>query len=175
MGASRLHGRLKNQPIAYKTGTGPGGTDAWAIGTNGEYVVGIWVGSPSGGRIVNNTGLTRAVPVMNQVFDILPSGRLTQQKPNKTPEALGLFEHRENQIKIRFPVDGSRIESRGRGIPIPLIIDSATYPVAAIVNNSSIYKLAVGNTNLNMDQPGSYDLKLIDAKGNEASVNFVLQ
>ena len=74
MGASRLHGRLKNQPIAYKTGTGPGGTDAWAIGTNGEYVVGIWVGSPSGGRIVNNTGLTRAVPVMNQVFDILPSG-----------------------------------------------------------------------------------------------------
>ena len=112
---------------------------------------------------------------MNQVFDILPSGRLTQQKPNKTPEALGLFEDRENQIKIRFPVDGSRIESRGRGIPIPLIIDSATYPVAAIVNNSSIYKLAVGNTNLNMDQPGSYDLKLIDAKGNEASVNFVLQ
>lgn len=175
MGASRLHGRLKNQPIAYKTGTGPGGTDAWAIGANGEYVVGIWVGSPSGDRIVNNTGLTRAVPVMNQVFDILPSGRLIQQKPGKTPEALGLFKRRENQIKIRFPVDGSRIESRGRGIPIPLIIDSATYPVAAIVNNSSIYRLAAGNTNLNMDQPGSYELKLIDAKGKEASVNFVLQ
>jgi len=138
-------------------------------------VVGIWVGSPSGDRIINNTGLTRAVPVMNQVFDILPSGRLIQQKPGKTPEALELFKRRENQIKIRFPVDGSRIESRGRGIPIPLIIDSATYPVVVIVNNSSIYRLGVGNTNLNMEQPGSYELKLIDAKGKEASVNFVLQ
>jgi membrane carboxypeptidase/penicillin-binding protein PbpC len=44
-----------------------------------------------------------------------------------------------------------------------------------IVNNSSIYRLGVGNTNLNMEQPGSYELKLIDAKGKEASVNFVLQ
>jgi membrane carboxypeptidase/penicillin-binding protein PbpC len=79
LGTGRLHGRIKRQAIAYKTATGPGGSDAWASGTNADYVVGIWVGSPKGAHLANNTGLSTSVPVMNRVFDGLPVSVLAQQ------------------------------------------------------------------------------------------------
>ena len=34
-----------SQPVAWKTGTSIGFRDAWAIGVNDQYVVGIWIGN----------------------------------------------------------------------------------------------------------------------------------
>jgi penicillin-binding protein 1C len=58
--------------IAWKTGTSFGNRDAWAIGTNSRYVVGVWVGNASGEGRPTLTGVTSAAPVLFDVFNLLP-------------------------------------------------------------------------------------------------------
>lgn len=58
--------------IAWKTGTSFGNRDAWAIGTNSRYVVGVWVGNASGEGRPGLTGVESAAPVLFEVFNQLP-------------------------------------------------------------------------------------------------------
>jgi penicillin-binding protein 1C len=58
--------------IAWKTGTSFGNRDAWAIGTNSRYVVGIWVGNASGEGRPELTGVETAAPILFDVFNLLP-------------------------------------------------------------------------------------------------------
>ena len=171
-GTGRLHGRIKRQAIAYKTGTGPGGSDAWAIGTNGDYVVGIWIGSPKGEHVANNTGLGEAVPVMNRVFDGLPKGQLVQQTPQAAPEALAHTDKTSNGLVIRFPVDGSVIENRGKVLPIPIVLEGAVHPVLAIVNGGVVHVLEQCCTSIRITELGSYNLVIIDSQGKSSNVIF---
>ena len=172
-GAGRLHGRITRQAIAYKTGTGPGGSDAWAVGTNGDYVVGIWIGSPTGDYLAKNTGLGKAVPVMNKVFDGLPVGQLAQQAPQSAPEALVSADKANTELVVRFPVDNSVIEGRAAGIPIPIVLENAQYPVLVLVNGQeSLWIQAAGSANVTLHQVGTYQLSLVDRDGESASVNF---
>jgi penicillin-binding protein 1C len=175
-GAGRLHGRIKRQAIAYKTGTGPGGSDAWAIGTNGDYVVGIWIGSPKGEHVAQNTGLSEAVPVMNRVFDGLPKGELNQFQPENPSEALVIFERKQSErLTIEFPESDSVIEYRGAGIPLPLVVKNATYPLLVVVNNVEKLWLYRGHSGLRFAEQGSYKVALVDAKGRQGVVGFVLR
>lgn len=175
-GLGSLHGRIKTPAVAYKTGTGPGGSDAWAIGTNGKHVVGIWVGSPKGENLSENTGLGQAVPIMNKVFDSLPVGYLAQQAPHSPPEALANFDREApSQLQVRFPESGSVIELRGSGVPVPMIMDNASYPILAIINGVEQCWVTEDQTNLKLTQRGSYSVALVDAKGQAASVSFVLR
>lgn len=57
--------------IAWKTGTSFGLRDAWAVGVNPDYVVAVWVGNASGEGRSGLTGVTRAAPVMFDIFNIL--------------------------------------------------------------------------------------------------------
>jgi len=174
-GTGRLHGRIKRQAIAYKTGTGPGGSDAWAIGTNGDYVVGIWTGSPKGEHVANNTGLGEAVPVMNRVFDGLPDGILTQQKPQTAPGALASVDYPIAVLSVIFPEEGSVIELRNEGTPLPMILKNANYPVFAVINNMEGHWLTAGHSSLILTRAGSYRVGLVDHYGNVATVKFVLR
>ena len=174
-GAGRLHGRLKRQAVAYKTGTGPGGSDAWALGTNGNYVVGIWIGSPTGAHLVNNTGLSTSVPVMNRAFDSLPTGLLVQQTPSAAPEALARADTTDNELNIRFPEYGSVIEARNKQVPLPIIMEHANYPVLAVINGRQTQRLELGNSSISLTQPGSYQLSLVDASGQGAMVHFSIR
>ena len=58
--------------LAWKTGTSFGNRDAWAIGTNSRYVVGVWVGNASGEGRPELTGVDYAAPVLFDVFNLLP-------------------------------------------------------------------------------------------------------
>lgn len=64
--------------IAWKTGTSFGNRDAWAIGTNSKYVVGIWVGNATGEGRPSLTGVTSAAPVLFDIFNLLPRQRWFQ-------------------------------------------------------------------------------------------------
>ena len=81
------HRRL-SRPLAFKTGTSYGFRDAWAIGYDRDYTVGVWVGRPDGtpnpGRYGNNT----AAPLLFRLFDDLPPGG--RGWPAKPPHALPL-------------------------------------------------------------------------------------
>ncbi len=61
--------------IAWKTGTSFGNRDAWAIGTNSRYVVGVWIGNASGEGRPELTGVSSAAPVLFDVFNLLPRQR----------------------------------------------------------------------------------------------------
>jgi penicillin-binding protein 1C len=63
--------RLKNPGIAYKTGTSYGFRDAWSIGYDNQYVVGIWVGRADGTPCPGYHGRQVAAPLMMQIFNSL--------------------------------------------------------------------------------------------------------
>src|SRR5690606_7820862 len=60
-----------SQTIAWKTGTSYGLRDAWAIGSNSRYTVGVWAGNAGGEAAPTLTGQSSAAPVMFDVFDRL--------------------------------------------------------------------------------------------------------
>nr|VXZ81745.1 penicillin-binding protein 1C [Klebsiella pneumoniae] len=53
-------------PLAWKTGTSYGYRDAWAVGLNARYLIGIWTGRPDGTPVVGQFGFASAVPLLNQ-------------------------------------------------------------------------------------------------------------
>ncbi|MBN1377670.1 MAG: penicillin-binding protein 1C [Gammaproteobacteria bacterium] len=59
--------------VAWKTGTSYGLRDAWAIGVNGRYTVGVWAGNANGEGRPELTGVTAAAPIMFEVFNHLDS------------------------------------------------------------------------------------------------------
>ncbi|OCG49205.1 penicillin-binding protein 1C [Gilliamella sp. Choc5-1] len=62
---------INNNLLAYKTGTSYGYRDAWAIGVNPRYLIGIWVGRPDGTPVAGQYGSVTAVPILQQVNALL--------------------------------------------------------------------------------------------------------
>ena len=60
-----------SQVIAWKTGTSYGLRDAWAIGSNGRYTVGVWAGNADGSPAASLGGAHSAGPVLMDAFSIL--------------------------------------------------------------------------------------------------------
>ena len=68
--------------LAWKTGTSFGNRDAWAIGTNSRYVVGVWVGNANGEGRPELTGVGSAAPILFDVFNLLPRKKWFQTPLN---------------------------------------------------------------------------------------------
>lgn len=62
-----------SKKIAWKTGTSFGFRDAWAIGVNKDYVVGVWVGNADGEGRPGLVGVQAAAPILFDLFDRLPN------------------------------------------------------------------------------------------------------
>lgn len=61
--------------IAWKTGTSYGRRDAWSIGYNDRFTIGVWCGNFSGRGAPELTGATRATPLLFRLFEALdPQG-----------------------------------------------------------------------------------------------------
>lgn len=73
-------------PLAWKTGASYGYRDAWAIGVNARYIIGIWTGRPDGTPVVGQFGFASAVPLLNQVNNLLlaHAGRLPEDPRPQT-------------------------------------------------------------------------------------------
>jgi penicillin-binding protein 1C len=61
--------------IAWKTGTSYGKRDAWALGYNPNYTVGVWLGNFSGEGMPNISGVQVATPLLFQVFNTIEKQR----------------------------------------------------------------------------------------------------
>lgn len=62
-----------NRKIAWKTGTSIGMRDAWAIGADASWTVGVWAGNADGSDVSGLTGMSVAAPLMFEIFRALPS------------------------------------------------------------------------------------------------------
>lgn len=72
-------------PLAWKTGTSYGYRDAWAIGLNARYIIGVWTGRPDGTPVVGQFGFASAVPLLNQVNNILQARTTVQPEDPRPP------------------------------------------------------------------------------------------
>ncbi|MBS0853825.1 peptidoglycan glycosyltransferase PbpC [Enterobacter sp. JGM127] len=141
-------------PLAVKTGTSYGYRDAWAIGVNARYVIGIWTGRPDGTPVAGQFGYASAVPLLNQVNNLLLSHSVVDEarlprdpRPASVgrgvicwPGGQGLPDGDDNCRRrlATWLLDGSQPptlllpEQEGmRGIRFPLWLDSAGKRVAA--------------------------------------------
>lgn len=65
-----------SQRIAWKTGTSFGFRDAWAVGLNGEILVGVWVGNADGEGRAGLVGSSSAGPILTELM------RLSDYEPS---------------------------------------------------------------------------------------------
>jgi penicillin-binding protein 1C len=57
-----------SREISWKTGTSHGFRDAWAVGVNQEYTIGVWVGNADGEGRPGLTGTEAAAPILFDLF-----------------------------------------------------------------------------------------------------------
>jgi penicillin-binding protein 1C len=60
--------------FAWKTGTSYGKRDAWAIGFNQNYTIGVWMGNFDGGGSPHLSGAEAAVPLLFDLFNAIDYG-----------------------------------------------------------------------------------------------------
>lgn len=61
----------KMPKIAWKTGTSYGRKDAWSIGYNKNYTVGVWCGNFSGAGSADLSGANTATPLLFKIFNTI--------------------------------------------------------------------------------------------------------
>jgi penicillin-binding protein 1C len=61
--------------VAWKTGTSYGRKDAWSVGYNPDYTVGVWTGNFSGESSPDLVGAEAAAPILFEIFQAIGNGR----------------------------------------------------------------------------------------------------
>jgi penicillin-binding protein 1C len=152
-------GRRQRQ-IAYKTGTSYGFRDAWAIGYDRDWTIGVWVGRPDGSFSPGRMGRDAAAPLLYEAFDLLPppTGTAALMKPSgaapvgailasnsELPPALRRFQPAASAWRspsavqgpnLTFPQDGAVVELRSgdRIESLPLEVTGGELPLIWLVN-----------------------------------------
>ncbi|HNV28110.1 MAG TPA: penicillin-binding protein 1C [Cyclobacteriaceae bacterium] len=96
--------------IAWKTGTSHGLRDGWAVGVNGDYAVGVWVGNADGEGRPGLTGTESASPIMFDIFSQLPGNSWFQ---------VPLMELNEVQVCSRSGMRATALCSETKTVKIP--------------------------------------------------------
>ncbi|GAA4849913.1 penicillin-binding protein 1C [Algivirga pacifica] len=65
--------------IAWKTGTSYGRKDAWSVGFNKRYTIGVWVGNFDGQGVYRLTGAQAAAPLLFELFKAIDSNASRSQ------------------------------------------------------------------------------------------------
>jgi penicillin-binding protein 1C len=170
--------------LAYKTGTSYGHRDAWAVGFDGQHVVGVWMGRPDGTPVPGAFGGDLAAPVMFEVFGRIKDGFESLPPPpadalmvptDRLPQPLQYFGKRRDQVardglRVAFPPDGAALVESGG---VPLKLRGGRAPFTVLVNNAPHRTgLRQRDVVLEVDAQGFHRISVIDATGQSQSVNI---
>jgi penicillin-binding protein 1C len=174
--------------VAFKTGTSYGYRDAWSVGFDGRYTIGVWVGRPDGAPVPGLVGRMAAAPILFDAFARLPtppaalprapSGVLATTSA-KLPPPLRHFEpgngigEAQAKLHILFPPDGARLDWRAaddRPAPVPLKLTGAVAPVTILVNGVPASAQPRGTLFFQPPGPGFARVTVIDGSGAADSV-----
>lgn len=181
--------------IPFKTGTSYGYRDAWAVGFDGRYTVGVWTGRPDGAPVPGLLGRTAAAPILFDVF-----ARITEKPRPLAPAPRGVVRDRTAQlppplrrfaagdlqtaspvadVRIVFPPNGASLalEQDGTAIdPIPIKITGGTAPLSILVDGMPLQTArGAGTVFFSPAGPGFVQLTVTDATGAADSVSIRLQ
>jgi len=190
------------RPIAYKTGTSYGYRDAWSVGYDGRYVLGVWVGRADSGSVPGIAGYATAAPILFEAFTRSglasvpakrpPAGAFHQKRedlpvtlarfvsPTEVePSATGTAIAAEPAPRIVFPPDGARVElgsSKVDPVPLVLKLQGGRAPFRWLANGKLLSDLARRRTmTWQPDGAGFSTLTVIDAVGRAASVKVYVE
>ncbi|WP_127751941.1 penicillin-binding protein 1C [Devosia sp. 1566] len=181
--------------IAYKTGTSYGYRDGWAIGFDGQTVIGVWVGRPDGAPVPGLSGVSSAAPILFESFDRLgaPAVPLRQPPPgvlrtanSELPQPLRRFRHpdetrvaQQSGPEIAFPLDGVDLDlglAGGSDSPLTVKIRNGAPPFTFFANGAPIGSSAFARQNSwHPDGPGFVELAVVDAQGRADSATVFVQ
>ena len=68
---NKLENNINIPKIAWKTGTSYGRRDAWSIGYNAKYTVGVWIGNFTGEGARDLSGAQTATPLLFKIFNAI--------------------------------------------------------------------------------------------------------
>lgn len=184
--------------LAYKTGTSYGYRDAWSVGFDGRYVLGVWVGRADNGAVPGLSGYGSAAPILFEAFSKSGVGftplapapantvRLSQ---SELPVSLRRFtphlsplvnaSARESAPLILYPPEGARVEltnpSDGSTAPLALKMQGGRAPFLWLANGKPLDKASRKRSGLwQPDGAGYSTLTVIDAIGRAASVRIFI-
>ncbi|MDR7142103.1 penicillin-binding protein 1C [Rhizobium sp. BE258] len=183
--------------IAYKTGTSYGYRDAWSVGYDGRYVLGVWVGRPDNGAVPGLTGYGTAAPILFEGF--AKSGIATTPLPHPPSGAIRIAKQdlpvsqrrfalnasgllvnssRESAPQIVYPPEGAHVDlgaKSGDLSPLVLKLQGGRAPFRWLANGKPLPDLSRRRTNQWLPDGGGYSkLTVIDAMGRAASVGVFI-
>ncbi|MBP2448734.1 penicillin-binding protein 1C [Rhizobium leguminosarum] len=183
--------------IAYKTGTSYGYRDAWSVGYDGRYVLGVWVGRPDNSAVPGLTGYGTAAPILFEGF--AKSGIATTPLPRPPAGAVRIAQSelpisqrrfalnasgllvasgREAAPQIVYPPEGAHIDlGAGAGAlsPLMLKLQGGRAPFRWLANGRPLPDLSRRRTQQWLPDGGGYSkLTVIDSAGRAASVGVFI-
>ncbi len=185
--------------IAFKTGTSYGFRDAWAIGFDKNYTVGIWIGRPDGSFAPYRIGREEAAPILMDVFKhlpVLPHENIEKpigyqetvwqdlpeslkyfQQPSKIPTKDQIAEKNTN-LKIIYPINQAVIELSSEPTYESITIESTggKGPFIWFINGRQVdfppYRRKIS---WNPSSLGFARITVIDRDGNATSIEIWLK
>ncbi len=188
----------RNRDIAYKTGTSYGYRDAWAVGYDGRYIIGVWIGRADNTAVPGLTGFSAAAPVLFEAFtrsDLKPvpfppppAGAVRLARSDLPPpmRRYGAQDNRFERTQsgeapphIAYPPNGARIEIGRRGdrlAPLVVKLQGGRPPFRWLANGRPLdTRQRRRQLQWIPDGPGSASLVVIDAAGRAASVDLFVE
>ncbi|MCR9139807.1 MAG: penicillin-binding protein 1C [Alphaproteobacteria bacterium] len=188
----------KSLDIAYKTGTSYGYRDAWSLGYDGRYVIGVWIGRADNTAVPGMTGQSAAAPVLFEAFSrsglaLTPFGRapagavrLTRQD---LPVAMRRYQTVEDALDgrgreaaphIAYPPAGARVAlsngADGSLAPLVVKLQGGRPPFRWLANGKPLDKpFRRRQMHWVPDGPGNASLMVIDAAGRAASIDVFVE
>lgn len=178
---------LPGWPLAFKTGTSYGHRDAWAVGFDGHYVAGVWIGRADGTPLPGTFGLDAAAPVLFDVFAQL--GARPAPLPPAPPRTLDVA-HADLPAPLRrfgpqlamnadapqlaFPPNGAAL--RPVSGQVLARVDRGRAPFTWFANGAPVLTRSFERAaQLPLNGPGFVTLSVVDAMGRAARVEVELQ
>jgi penicillin-binding protein 1C len=183
--------------IAFKTGTSYGYRDAWSVGFDGRYTIGVWVGRPDGAPVPGLLGRTAAAPILFDAFArtgkiplglpspprgtlIAATARLPLPLKRFRPVGELVRNGDDRAPKIQFPLNGSRLdvqaEGEGKALPLAVKVAGGIPPMTVLVNGLTAGELDSRRQRLiDPPGPGFVRLTVMDATGAADTVVVRLQ
>jgi penicillin-binding protein 1C len=185
--------------LAYKTGTSYGYRDAWSIGYDGRYVLGVWVGRADNGAVPGATGGGTAAPILFEAFNrsglatapfrnapkgtaISAEADLAEGLKRFVPKTADLVPIAGDTVapEIIYPPKGARVElaSNSEGLMMPLVlkVQGGKAPFRWIANGKPVEVISRRRSLAwQPDGAGYSSLTVIDASGKAASVSVFLE
>ena len=155
----------KKLSIAYKTGTSYGHRDAWSVGFDGRYVIGVWVGRADNGPVPGITGVKTAAPILFNAFETsglelnsfapAPPGAIREELAD-LPPSLKSFQEKSQRmlfssvaaddiLSVAYPAHGDELEvshfADGSVAPIMIKLQGGVPPFRLLENQKPVAQI----------------------------------